>query len=355
MRPVLNPALRLIWRDATTLQLGVDPRHSVVLDGLTAHGETVLALLDGTHDWASVLAAAAVLGVERADAERLLDLLLRAGALEDTAVAAPLPARARLRLAPEAGELSLHGPPGSSAAALADRGRATVVVAGCGRLGTAIGVLLAAAGVGRLLLRDELDAGPSDVPGGASPAVLGAPRVLAAAAAVQRAGEADVDAAVRRPSAEDCADADVVVVAGDLHSAADSALVSLLNGEGVSWLLAGIRETCGAVGPLVRPGRTSCPRCLDLARAERDAAWPAVVAQLAATRSRRPESGSAALVSVVAGLASAETLAAIGGSAAPLCLDATLEVRVPDWSVRRRAWRPHPACGCTSTTGAIAG
>ena len=34
MRPQLNPALRQLWRDEHTLQLGVDPAHAAVLAGL---------------------------------------------------------------------------------------------------------------------------------------------------------------------------------------------------------------------------------------------------------------------------------------------------------------------------------
>ena len=34
MRPLLKPALRRLWRDPATLQLGIDPRHAVVLGGV---------------------------------------------------------------------------------------------------------------------------------------------------------------------------------------------------------------------------------------------------------------------------------------------------------------------------------
>ncbi len=41
-----------------------------------------------------------------------------------------------------------------------------------------------------------------------------------------------------------------------------------------------VRDGTGLVGPLVIPGMTSCLRCADLHRSDRDAAWPAVAAQL---------------------------------------------------------------------------
>ncbi|HVF19409.1 MAG TPA: TOMM precursor leader peptide-binding protein [Mycobacteriales bacterium] len=356
MRPVINPALRILWRSASSVQLGVDPRHRLVLEGLTPHGETVLGLLDGTRDVDGVVTAAAALGVSPADAEALIALLLHHGALEDAAIAASLPARARDRLLGELAELSLVAAPGGAASALDARRRATVLLVGCGRLGTAVAALLAAGGVGRLLLRDEHDVLPSDVaPGVAFDGVLGLPRAVAAARVASGAGEIDADAAVRRPTPADCTEADLAVVAGDLHAAADAPLVALLAGVGIPWLLTGVRETVGVVGPLVRPGRTACPRCLDLARADRDPTWPAVAAQLAAARDRRAESGSAALVTMVAALAAAEAMSMIGGPHPPQCYDATLEVRAPDWSVRRRAWQPHPSCRCVTDQDAIAG
>ena len=41
-----------------------------------------------------------------------------------------------------------------------------------------------------------------------------------------------------------------------------------------------VRDGIGLVGPLVIPGVTSCLGCADLHRSDRDAAWPAIAAQL---------------------------------------------------------------------------
>ncbi len=353
MRPVLKSALRPLWRDATTLQLGVDPRSSVVLEGLTPQAESLLSLLDGTRDWAGVAHTAAALGISGADVDAFLGLLARAGALDDASITPPPLSRAeQRRLSPELAELSLVGEPGCSSLVMGRRGRATVVVAGCGRLGTAAAALLAAAGVGRLLLRDEDTADESDAVPGASTAGCGRPRVVGAAAHVMATGEAQVDAAVRQVSSEDCLDADVVLVAADRHAVVEPEMAALLRAERVPWLLAGVRETCGVIGPLTLPGRSACPRCLDLARAERDPAWPLLAAQLA-TAGRSRDSGGATLTAVVAALAAAQVLAYLAGPMPPLCVDATLEVRVPEWSLRRRGWAPHPLCGCVPAVGAV--
>jgi len=352
MRPVIKPALRVLWRDTTTLQLGVDPRHSVVLEGLTPQAESLLALLDGTRDWAGVVRTAGALGIPAPDAESVLDLLSRADALDDAAVPPPpISRRERDRLAPELAELSLVAEPGGSRRVMALRGRATVLVVGCGRLGSSAAALLAASGVGRLLLRDEESGEDSDAIPGSAHAGTGRPRAISAAEHVRASGAATVDAAVRQPSAEDCADADVVLVAAERHAIAQPDVAALLRAEAVPWLLTGIRETCGVVGPLTLPGRSACPRCLDLARAERDAAWPLLAAQLA-TAGRFRSAGGAALTAVVAGLAAAQTLAHLTGPMPSVCVDATLEIRVPEWTLRRRGWAPHPRCGCVPTTGA---
>src|SRR5271168_3100729 len=53
-----------------------------------------------------------------------------------------------------------------------------------------------------------------------------------------------------------------------------------LHSQGVAHLAVRVRDGTGLVGPLVVPGVTSCLGCADLHRRDRDAAWPAVAAQL---------------------------------------------------------------------------
>ena len=53
-----------------------------------------------------------------------------------------------------------------------------------------------------------------------------------------------------------------------------------LHTAGVPHLPVRVRDGAGLVGPLVIPGVTSCLACADLHRTDRDAAWPAVAAQL---------------------------------------------------------------------------
>ena len=74
------------------------------------------------------------------------------------------------------------------------------------------------------------------------------------------------------------ADADLVVLSDYL--VADPRMVRDLHSQGVAHLAVRVRDGTGLVGPLVIPGVTSCLGCADLHRSDRDAAWPAVAAQL---------------------------------------------------------------------------
>ncbi|EUA07122.1 hypothetical protein I553_0111 [Mycobacterium xenopi 4042] len=61
---------------------------------------------------------------------------------------------------------------------------------------------------------------------------------------------------------------------------ADPRMLRDLHTEVVPHLPVRVRDGVGLVGPLVIPGVTSCLGCADLHRCDRDAAWPAVAAQL---------------------------------------------------------------------------
>jgi len=49
-RPQVKPALRRVWRDRSTLQLGLDPAHAVVISGLDPGSARLIETLDGTRD-----------------------------------------------------------------------------------------------------------------------------------------------------------------------------------------------------------------------------------------------------------------------------------------------------------------
>jgi hypothetical protein len=115
-----------------------------------------------------------------------------------------------------------------------------------------------------------------------------------------------------------------------------------------------VRDGTGLIGPLVIPGVTSCLGCADLHRRDRDAAWPAVAAQL------RDTVGVAdrATLLATAALALSQVNRVIGairrGSEPqagpdpepPTALNATLEFDVHAGSIVARHWPRHPLCSC---------
>lgn len=342
---MLKPALRRLWRDAATVQLGVDPERAVVLSGVDGAAAAVLGLLDGSRDEAGVLAAAAAAGVAPESAVHLLDLLARAGALEDAAAdpapLAPLARTERDRMAPDLAAVSLVRPHPGAALDVLDRRRAAAVwVVGGGRIGVPVATLLAAAGVGHVGVETAGAVNAADtVPGGWQLDDVGKPAAEAARAAVRRI--APTTRCGPLPSGQR---PDVVVLTGsaggDPHRR-----VQLLQ-AGLPHLAVTVREVTGVVGPLVLPGVTACLRCLDLDRADRDAAWPLLSAQLTGEPAGGIAAGDTVLTAATAALAAGQVLARLDGSS-PATVNGTLELGLPDWRLRRRGWSPHPACGCS--------
>ncbi|MCW2686520.1 MAG: hypothetical protein JWR37_1410 [Mycobacterium sp.] len=129
---------------------------------------------------------------------------------------------------------------------------------------------------------------------------------------------------------------------------ADPRVVRELHRGGVPHLLVRVRDGTGLVGPLVIPGVTSCLSCADLYRSDRDAAWPAVAAQL------RDTVGNADRATVLATAALAlnqvdRVIRAVRGAGTetpPPTLDTTLEFDVNASSIVARRWTRHPRCLC---------
>ncbi|MCW2777900.1 MAG: UBA/THIF-type binding protein [Frankiales bacterium] len=342
--PALLPGLRRLWRDGETLQLGRTPGRSVVLAGIDEPVRRALALLDGTRDAARLEADASRAGCAPQRTAELVGLLDSAGLLEDAARVAPsllaLPREERDRLGPDLAALSLLTR-GRPAEALERRTAARVQVVGAGRVGTLVASTLAAAGVGTV---DVVDAGTTraaDVgAGGPQPQDVGRSRGEAARRHVQEVAPSARSGPVELP--------DLVVLTP--AKVLDEQLAADLLRRGVPHLVAEVRGQVGVVGPLVLPGRSSCLRCLDLTRTDRDPGWPWVAAQLGQAPPG-PVPCDAALAVSVAGQAALQVLAVLDEVAAPASVDGTLELVLPDYRWRRRSWSPHPACDCTAVGG----
>jgi bacteriocin biosynthesis cyclodehydratase domain-containing protein len=143
---------------------------------------------------------------------------------------------------------------------------------------------------------------------------------------------------------------DLVVLADALVT--DPRVLRDLHAARVPHLPVRVRDGTGLVGPLVIPGLTSCLACADLHRSDRDAAWPALAAQLrhaVTTADRATVLGTAALALTQVDLvlrAMREEPDSQDDSPTPITLDTTVEFDVGTGSVVTRRWSRHPACAC---------
>jgi hypothetical protein len=338
-RPTLLPGLTRLWRDRHTLQLGFEPGRAVLVEVANPRAVRVLDLLDGTRSERLVLAQAAGNDVPRDEARGLLDALRDAGLVVPAHTLLPrdLVGPARRRLAAEAEALALIAPalPGTPAQVLRRRRDARVLVTGAGRLGAAVALALAQAGVGHVHPDLAGPVRPADLVGtGLAADDLGRPLAAATRDAVDRSAPGTATRSLRgaRP--------DLVLQLGVDRPAA--LLAAGFAQRRQPHLLITLREGVPTVGPLVRPPAGPCLRCLDLHRADRDPAWPALAAQLATDAAGR-SCGTATLLAAV-GYAAAEALAHLDGGT-PETLGCAVEVTGPG-RLRRRAWSPHPSCRC---------
>jgi len=343
VHPLLLPALRQLWRDKETLQLGVDPSRAVVLDNVDPPTVALLSSLDGRRTVGEVTASAEAHGLPRARVGDLLGLLTRCGAVVDGEPAAGLPAQlpvtARRRLGPDLAALSLDVGV-EAGAVLARRSASAVVVHAQGRIGPVLAAQLAASGVGRVHVQASGVVTSGDAcPGGLLPTDEHRAYALAAADAIRRAApEADTRplSPQRRP--------DLVILAGNHRPSPAGALGR--GSRGVPQLPVILRDGIAVIGPLTEPGRTACPDCVELHRLDRDPMWPALAAQLSTARPEHPDPSHTALACAAASIAAAQVLCQLDGGE-PEALGRSLELTGLGERLRRRSWSPHPRCGCT--------
>ena len=336
----------MVWRDPDTLQIGIDPRRAVALRGMRGT-EALINLLDGSRDLGQVLAAAHDQGIGRPAAERVIGLLAAAGVLHDfpAATLRALPDGPRARLAGELATVSLaHGYADGGALVLARRQAARVRVYGASPMAASLASLLTASGVGRVSCTGAATGWPGREPPGAGSSGAGPGLASWPPAGRIRLGHPGGDAPPRaRRSGPAPGRPDLAVLTDGYPPELPGTLVA----DAVAHLTAAASEAIGVVGPLVIPGRTACLSCVDLARSDRDPAWPLILAQ-ASGRASQPAACAAVLAAAVAAQATAQALAYID-QAAPgaVVINGTLELVLPDWQWRRRSWAPHPHCRCS--------
>lgn len=143
------------------------------------------------------------------------------------------------------------------------------------------------------------------------------------------------------------AEVDLVVLSDYL--VADPRVVRDLHKARVAHLPVRVRDGTGLVGPLVVPGVTSCLACCDLHRRDRDAAWPAIAAQLRDTvgvADRATMLATAALALSQVNRVIAAVRRQPTDAQPPSALNATLEFDLHANSIVARQWTRHPLCRC---------
>jgi bacteriocin biosynthesis cyclodehydratase domain-containing protein len=167
--------------------------------------------------------------------------------------------------------------------------------------------------------------------------LAGALRCSGSRVATSRLGHATVSSATT----------DLVVLSDFL--VADPRLVRELQAARVPHLPVRIRDGVGLIGPLVLPGATSCLNCADLHRGDRDAAWPAVAAQLQGAVGTADRATVLATAAVALDQVNRVVDAIRGGRRGdepPPTLNATLEFDVGTRTTVVRRWTRHPRCSC---------
>ncbi|MEE1938877.1 ThiF family adenylyltransferase [Streptomyces sp. TRM 70361] len=348
MHPMIKPALRRAWRDRHTVRYGVTPAHAVLLGPLDTATGGFLELFDGTRSLPQLRQAAEGMGLAADTADRLAARLTAAGLLDDATAHRRDAARVDDRLRPDLGSLSVLRPePGGAVRRLAARAEARVQVRGAGRVGAAVAALLSAAGVGRVEVVDGGCVAPWDTaPGGIAADQCGRRRASAADRAVRRAAPGPRRAGPG-PAAPDPGIALVVIAPRDglAAYAPDQAAAEELVGGGRPHLYAGVVEGTGFVGPLVLPGATACAGCLMLGCADREPAWPLVVAQWRSARSSGVPACDVALSAVVAGATAGCALDFLDGDESWVADSRQLWV-LPRLRSGTEPVPPHPECPC---------
>lgn len=338
-RPTLKPWLPKVWRDRDTLQIGVCPTDGVLVSGVDAATASWLTGMDGSRSEAELLAAAAAAGLDIASAVRILTGLTASGVLLSSPIGTEEPLPELIQQTDSLGCLV------QARQVLDDRRRCHIVIDGANRIGVPLGALLVASGIGRVSFLDSESVRRCDAAvGGLSLAEEGLPRVLAAHHAIRRVSSTpQAGGETTRP------EADLLILCRP-WTAHDSLQARGLSAR-IAHLAVAAREGAVVVGPLVLPGRTSCLRCAELHRVDRDLRWPAVAAQLLAAPTRAMHEPTAVLSALAAALAAGQALDHVDGAGVPDVVEATLEVHPPDWQLHRRLWPPHADCGCLESTG----
>ena len=365
-RPRIRPGVPIVWRSPNAVQVRVDPRHALIIEGPDERIGALICALDGTRTRDEVIAYSRAAGIDEYTVTTVLAALESNGSLArssgDSTLLTAMSADERARVTPDLMVSALIPRGLDPLEALRRRGAARVEVRGTGRLGAALTSHLMAAGVGTVLVTDSsnqwsrLTTAYDLTPSGPSREQLGLDRVHAIASAATRfLTSADTP----RPRADSKRGAparpDLVINAVDAlgdFPIVDPGWADEFVCDGIPHLSAAIAGPVATIGPLVIPGASTCLRCFDLTRADRDPGWPHVLASLAHAHPTLRRDGPAVdvvLATMAAAIAAEQALEFFDGypTTALATWNAVLILRLPGPALTTMATEPHPHCGCT--------
>ena len=296
----------VLWRRVGQSQIGTEPGHAVVLDGLSPQEQQLLDRLPPDLSPGDVYQVARWSEVPVARAHQILSALDEAGVLTRDAPA------------PGTGDEVYWE-------RLADNPRARVralrdgivgIIGGC-RLARELVSLLAEAGVGALLVEDE---------------ELG-----------DWAGSLVPPVRTRMPL--ETRPHLVVTVEGHL---VEPLRAQGLSAAEVAHLPVVVREVSVRVGPLLAPGHPPCATCLDLWERDADPQWSAVATQL---RLLAPPQTELLLAHQAAALTARAVTDVLAGRR-QLWVGRSVEVSGLEAVGVERLWTPHPECLCSALEAA---
>ncbi|NUS72258.1 MAG: TOMM precursor leader peptide-binding protein [Corynebacteriales bacterium] len=334
MRPLLVRSLHRLWRDQSTLQLGLHAPQAVVVTNVNAETRALIGQLNGRHTLAELLAGLRERGQDPATLTNLLALLETAGALHDgepeTDFPASLPSEERRRLAPDLAALSLYR--ANAAQTLANRAQRSVLVAADGRFGASFATLMAASGIGRVQVWSRSIVTAQDLsPGGLTANDVGRSYVNAAHDAITRAAPHAATHLSGTPDLLVLARPDRPTPAHRWTRRAPHMLINISEGQ-------------ATIGPLMMSGITACLTCIDRHRSDRDPDWPVIAAQLA-TEPEHAEAAQLSTVSAAVALATNQALQFIDNGTTTI-VGGSLELSDAASGTSHRRWSPHPRCDC---------
>ncbi|USR79758.1 hypothetical protein [Arcanobacterium pinnipediorum] len=309
----IKPGLPVVWRETDQIQIGLDPRSAVILNGLTAQELHFVDSLSASHSDIDLSIRARTHDVSLERARSIIAMLERSGVLtRETAASAD-----------SAAHLRLHNRISQS------RQRAHVVFPRGDYLSTAAAVILRDAGITALSCRDTSMVGSQDHRLLATD-YLGIPRYLAFRSALNLT--TDSPEVLQPPT--------VVVETGSY---------SLNPAHSAQWLSAGIPIVHGwveeidvVVGPTTIAHESACTSCIYLHRCDVDPAWSRLAMQMFGRPDIRADLSS---MELGAALIAREVLALIDGEQPALLNKLSVIGPQPappalcDISV-------HPQCGC---------